>query len=135
MKIEPIKRFHAGAPRWVEFAICAPILFLLFFAAMEFCRVAMIRHTADNAVYEGCRVGIIPGATAAEARTEAERILNSLALANTAITVTPATINRDTEEVMVRVEVPLDSNSFVPHQFTAGQSVIRQLTMRREGVR
>ncbi len=47
----------------VEFAIVAPLLFFLFFASMEFCRVAMIRHTADNAVYEGCRVGIIPGAT------------------------------------------------------------------------
>ncbi len=56
----------------VEFAIVAPLLFLFFFAAMEFCRVAMIRHTADNAVYEGCRVGIIPGATVDEAKAEAD---------------------------------------------------------------
>ena len=50
-----------------EFAIVAPLLFLFFFAAFEFCRVAMIRHTADNAVYEGCRAGVIPGATTGEA--------------------------------------------------------------------
>ena len=39
----------------LEFAVVVPLLFLCFFAAFEFCRVAMIQHTADNAVYEGCR--------------------------------------------------------------------------------
>ena len=50
----------------VEFAIVSPLLFLFFFGAMEFCRVAMIRHTADNAVYEATRVGIIPGASSTD---------------------------------------------------------------------
>ena len=67
----------------VEFAIVAPILFLFFFAAFEFCRASMIRHTADNAVYEGARAAIIPGATAGEAQAEASLILNSLGLTNT----------------------------------------------------
>jgi Flp pilus assembly protein TadG len=119
----------------VEFAIVAPLLFLLFFASMEFCRVAMIRHTADNAVYEGCRAGIIPGATTAEVHSETEQILNSLGLNNVSIAVTPPAIDRDTDEVTVRVTVPLDDNSFVPNQFVAGRSVIRELTLRREGIR
>lgn len=119
----------------VEFAIVAPLLFFLFFASMEFCRVAMIRHTADNAVYEGCRVGIIPGATNAEVQSETQLILNSLALTNVGITVTPATIDKTTDEVTVRVVVPLDDNSFVPNQFVAGRSVTRELTLRREGIR
>ena len=119
----------------VEFAIVAPLLFFLFFASMEFCRVAMIRHTADNAVYEGCRVGIIPGATNAEVQAETRLILNSLALTNVGISVTPAVIDKDTDEVTVRVVVPLDDNSFVPNQFVAGRSVTRELTLRREGIR
>jgi Flp pilus assembly protein TadG len=119
----------------VEFAIVAPLLFFLFFASMEFCRVAMIRHTADNAVYEGCRVGIIPGATKAEVQAETQLILNSLALTNVGISVTPAVIDKDTDEVTVRVVVPLDDNSFVPNQFVAGRSVTRELTLRREGIR
>jgi len=119
----------------VEFAIVAPLLFFLFFASMEFCRVAMIRHTADNAVYEGCRVGIIPGATHAEVQAETQLILNSLALTNVGISVTPAVIDKDTDEVTVRVVVPLDDNSFVPNQFVAGRSVTRELTLRREGTR
>lgn len=119
----------------VEFAIVAPLLFFLFFASMEFCRVAMIRHTADNAVYEGCRVGILPGATNAEVQAETQLILNSLALTNVGISVTPAVIDKDSDEVTVRVVVPLDDNSFVPNQFVAGRSVTRELTLRREGIR
>lgn len=119
----------------VEFAIVSPLLFLFFFGAFEFCRVAMIRHTADNAVYEAARVGIIPGASAAEAQQEAERILNSLGLRNYDVEVTPANIDRDTEEITVSVEVPLDGNSFVPNQFVGGRTIERQLTMRREGIR
>ena len=119
----------------VEFAIVAPLLFLLFFASMEFCRVAMIRHTADNAVYEGCRAGIIPGATTAEVTAETQLILNSLGLTNVTIAVTPPVIDKDTDEVTVRVDVPLDDNSFVTNQFVAGRTVVRQLTLRREGIR
>jgi Flp pilus assembly protein TadG len=132
--IRQVAKARKGAAM-VEFAIVAPILFLFFFAAFEFCRVNMIRHTADNAVYEGARVAIIPGATAAEAEAEARLILNSLGLNNVTVTVTPGTIRRDTEEVTVRAEIPLDQNSFIPASFTSGQSVDRELTMTREGVR
>ncbi len=119
----------------VEFAIVAPILFLFFFAAFEFCRASMIRHTADNAVYEGARAAIIPGATAGEAQAEASLILNSLGLTNTTITVSPAALDADTEEVTVRVRVPLDDNSFLPNLFVGGVEIDRELTMVREGVR
>lgn len=119
----------------VEFAIVAPLLFLFFFAAMEFCRVAMIRHTADNAVYEGCRVGIIPGATVGEINNEATRILGSLGVTNVNIDVIPSKIEPDTDEVTVRIVVPLDDNSFVPNQFFSGRSITRELTLRREGIR
>jgi len=116
-----------------EFAIVAPLLFLFFFAAFEFCRVAMIRHTADNAVYEGCRAGVIPGATNSEAEAEARRVLGTLGVTSANVAVSPGSITRDTEDVTVRVEVPLDENSFVPNQFVAGRSIVRELTMRREG--
>jgi len=134
MKVFGKRQRRRQGAAMVEFAIVAPILFLLFFASMEFCRVAMIRHTADNAVYEGCRVGIVPGATVAEVQNETQRILSSLGLNNASIAITPPAIDRDTEEVTVRVTVPLDDNSFVPNQFVAGRSVIRELTLRREGI-
>ncbi|MCO8124596.1 pilus assembly protein [Stieleria sp. TO1_6] len=117
----------------VEFAIVAPMLFFFFFAAFEFCRVAMIRHTVDNAVYEACREAIVPGATASAARAKAEGILATLGLGDAEITVIPSTITRLTPNVTLTVAVSLDHNSFVPPQFTGGKVISRTLTMQREG--
>ena len=118
----------------VEFAIVAPLLFFFFFAAFEFCRVSMIQHTVDNAAYEACRKAIIPGGTAGEASQKAEQILSTLGLNSVDVQVTPSVIQRDTEDITVRISVPLDDNTFVPNQFVGGKSVVRELTMRREGV-
>ena len=62
------KRIHSnrrGAAA-VEFAMTAGLAFFFFFAALEFCRVSMMRHTVQNALYEGARIGIVPGATASD---------------------------------------------------------------------
>ena len=126
------KQVRSGAAL-SEFAIVAPLLFLLFFAAFEFCRVAMIRHTAENAVYEGCRLGLLPGATRGEVEAEARRVMGTLGVTNVSVTVSPSTITSDTQDVTVQVEVPLDKNSFVPNRFVAGRIITRDLTMRREG--
>ena len=117
----------------LEFAVVAPLLFLCFFAAFEFCRVAMIRHTADNAVYEGCRKAIIPGGTSHEATNETRRIMNTLGVTDFKISVIPTHIEPTTREVTVRIEVPLNQNSFVPNQFVAGKDIVRELTLYREG--
>jgi Flp pilus assembly protein TadG len=119
----------------VEFAVMVPILFVLFFACVEFSRVAMIRHTIDNAVYEAARTAIVPGGTAANAQAEARRMLSAMGIINSSIEVTPQTLTRSTPQVSVRINVPIDSNSYVPPQFFAGRSITRELTMQREGIR
>lgn len=117
----------------VEFAIVAPLVFFFFFAAFEFCRVAMIRHTADNAVYEAARRAIIPGGTAPAAQQEARRLLNAVGIHNHAVRVTPEPITPQTDAVTVLVRVPMEGNSFVPYQFFGGKVIERELTLRREG--
>src|SRR6056297_620277 len=119
----------------VEFVFVATIAFVLFFAAFEFCRVAMIRHTADNAVYEGARRGIIPGGRVEDVSNTTRRILRSVGVDDVRVTVTPATIARDTENITVAIRIPLDSNSLVPTNFFRGKVIGRSLTMRREGNR
>ncbi|MEO1523940.1 MAG: TadE/TadG family type IV pilus assembly protein [Planctomycetota bacterium] len=118
----------------VEFALTAGIAFATFFAAFEFCRVAMIRHTTDNAVYEACRVGIVPGATRADVEARAQTVLGTIGLGSTSITITPAVIDADTTDITVSIDVPIDGNSFVPPQFTGGNTISRTLTMQRERV-
>jgi len=116
----------------VEFAICAPILFLFTFASLEFSRVNMIRQTVENAMYEGCRRGIVPGATAQDVKDSAQVVLNAIAATNTQITVSPTVITEDTPDITVSIVVPVDDNSWVAPLFFNGMEVSNSMTLRRE---
>jgi Flp pilus assembly protein TadG len=116
----------------VEFAICVPILLLFFFAALEFSRVNMIRQTVENATYEGCRRGIVPGATAANCRTSAQAVLNTISVHGATINVTPAVITQDTPQVTVSVAIPVNNNSWVAPLFFKNKTVSNSMTLRRE---
>lgn len=126
-----VRRIRLGAVV-VEFAICAPILFMFFFASLEFSRVNMIRQSIENAAYEGARRGIVPGATAADCRASAQAVLNSVMARNATITVTPAVIVRNTPEVTVAISVPVNSNSWVIPVFFANRTVSGTMTLKRE---
>ena len=128
----PTRRQHRSGAVIVEFAICAPILFLFFFAALEFSRVNMIRQTIENATYEGSRRGIVPGATASDCRNAAQLVLNTVSTNDASITVTPGVITPDTPQVTVAVTVPIDSNSWITPLFFKNKSLTNSMTMRRE---
>ncbi len=116
----------------VEFAICAPILFMFFFASLEFSRVNMIRQSIENSVYEGARRGIVPGATADDCRNSAQAVLNSISARDATISVTPSVITKNTSEVTVAVSVPVNNNSWVIPVFFANRSISSAMTLKRE---
>ncbi|TWU22692.1 TadE/TadG family type IV pilus assembly protein [Bythopirellula polymerisocia] len=116
----------------VEFAICCPVLFLFTFAALEFSRVNMIRQTVENSVYEGCRRGIVPGATAANVEAAARFVLDATLISGAQVTVTPSVITEDTTNVSVSVVVPTNANSWVAPFFFTDTQISSDLTMRRE---
>ena len=116
----------------VEFAITIGLAFFFFFAAFEFCRVAMIRHSLDNAIYEGARQGITPGATNAEVENTVRFMLNTIGVRNAVISVDPSPIRVDSPTITVEVQLPLDSNVISPIRFFRGMSLDRSLTLDRE---
>jgi len=119
----------------VEFALTAGLAFLFFFGAFEFSRVAMIRGTMDNAIYEGARVGITPGATAGEVKKKVRDILGFSLVKVANITVQPNPILFDSKTVTVKVDLPLDKNTFSPAKFFSGKSIVRTIQMKREASR
>jgi Flp pilus assembly protein TadG len=125
------KRSRAGAVV-VEFAISAPILFMFFFAALEFGRVNMIRQTIENATYEGSRRGIVPGATADDCRNAAQAVLNTVSTNNADIDVTPSIITQNTTQVTVAITVPINDNSWVSPFFFKNKTLTNSMTLRRE---
>lgn len=120
-----LKRWGATT---VEFAFVSSIIFATFLAAAEFCRLSMMRHTLDNAVYEAARKSIVPGATAKEIESQAKSILSTLGISNARVSVDPQNITDETEFVTVKVELPLNQASFVP----VNSNMSRSLKMRRE---
>lgn len=116
----------------VEMAIATPLLFLLIFAAIEFSRMNMIRHTVDNAAYEAARRVIVPGADAADAEDRATQLLRTIGVRNGEIEVVPETIDNDTQEVVVTVSVPADGNGFIAPRFFQGHSFVGSCRLARE---
>jgi Flp pilus assembly protein TadG len=117
-----------------EFAIIAPVFFLIILALFEFSWLNVVRHTADNAAYEASRIAMVPGATAAEAITEANRIMAIIGIRGATATVNPAVITNASTQVTVNVTVPVDQNALVIPTFTGGMNLQSQSTLRTERV-
>ena len=116
----------------VEFALVTPVVFVIFFGAVEFSRVNVVRHTIDVAAYEGARRGIVPGATAADVEARVAEVLSNVAIANSTVTVTPATLE-GSSDVTVDVLTPMNNNGFISGTFMKGQTLSGQSTLAREG--
>ncbi|MDZ4657966.1 MAG: TadE/TadG family type IV pilus assembly protein [Bythopirellula sp.] len=116
----------------VEFAIVAPIFFLLMLASFEFSRMNVIRHTADNAAYEAARHAMVPGATAAEAVAKANTILNTVGTRGARVTITPTTLGPTVDTINVQIDVPLNQNGWIVPKFTSGRTLTAQSTLRTE---
>jgi len=127
----PSRKDRQGATL-VEFAIVAPVFFLFILAAFEFSRLNVIRHTADNAAYEAARHAMVPGATATEAIDRANRILNIVGTRGATVTINPATLGLNDDEITVTIDVPLSQNGWVVPKFTAGKTLRASSTLRTE---
>ncbi|MEO8268328.1 MAG: TadE/TadG family type IV pilus assembly protein [Aureliella sp.] len=116
----------------VEFAMTAPLLFLLLYAALELSHANMTFNTVEAACYEGARVGIVPGAKASECQAAAERILTISKIQGANVTVTPTDLNTSTQSVQVRISVPYAQTAIIPPTFTRLLTINRQCELVRE---
>ena len=119
----------------VEFCLVISLFFLFLFASVEFARLNMIRHAADNAAYEAARVAIVPGQTATQVQNHATQYLTNLGIHTPMITVNPNPILDNTDEVTVTVSISMNSNSWVTPMFTSGATLTRSATLRTERYR
>lgn len=117
----------------VEFALTAPILFMLVIAAIEFSRANMLFHSAAVAASEGARRGIIAGSTADEVADIVRQELSYIGIKESRIAVHPEVVTNDTKLVAVAVQVPVNANNgYVIPRFFAGKSITKVVAMPRE---
>ncbi len=126
-RLKQKKNARTGATA-VEFAFMVPIIFTMFLGSIEVTRINFIRNTASNACYEGARKAVLPGATTAEAETEARRLINTLNVG------TGATVNvtSTTDSVTVAITIPVNQNSWGITRFTKGLNVTQSCKLSRE---
>jgi Flp pilus assembly protein TadG len=129
--LHQVQRLRRGAAA-VEFAITAPVFFIFLLAAFEFGWMNVIRHTADNAAYEAARAAMVPGATVAEAKSKADRLLSIVGARGATVTVTPDPLSAKSKEVTVAIEIPLNRNAIVVPKFTNNTSIRSESSLRTE---
>lgn len=118
----------------VEFAITAPLVFLLFFGCLELSRMNMIRNTSNNAAFEAARNVIVPGAQSSQAVSVAQALMQTIGVQNATVNITPSTITTQTTSVTVSVSTPLASNLYLSPMFLQGVTIKSTCTMALENL-
>ena len=119
----------------MEFALVAPLLFMVILGMIEFGRMSMVQQVITNASREGARRGVLDGATTSEVTTAVKSYLTGASVKDATVTVTPNPPNSAGfgEPVTVTVSVPFNKVTWLPKpMFLSGKTLTAQSIMRRE---
>lgn len=124
----------------MEFALVAPVFFLMILGMLELGRAVMVQQMLTNAAREGARVGVLDNKTVADIETQVKRFLPSLPTGGSlAIRVNPngpdyPSNPGDPVEVVVSIAFSEVSWVPVPKYLSGGVNLSATAIMRREGV-
>lgn len=122
----------------VEFAVVAPVFFLLIFGMIEYGRMVMVQQLIVNASREGARQSVLENATTSSVETAVNDYLATTSLGNatSSVTVTPApqTATRG-DNIAVTVTLNFASVSWLPSPMFLGAAELSATSvMRREAM-
>lgn len=121
----------------VEFAVVAPVFFLVVLGIIEFGRMVMAQQVITNAAREGARVAVLDSATAARVTTRVTDYLAAAGVSGATVTVTPnpPTSAGFGQPVSVRIDIPFTAVSALSAPFmSAAKTLTSEAVMRRETV-
>lgn len=130
------RRRRRGASA-VEFAVVAPVFFMLIFGMFEFGRMLMVQQVLTNGARSGARVAVIDGATATEVTSKVQEYLRGGSINGSDVNITLDPSNpaqSDTgDAVTVQLSVPFEKVSWLPTPWFLKDRTLRaHSTMRRE---
>ena len=130
-RLRPSRLSRRGAAV-VEFAVCAPVFFVVLFAIIEFSRMLQIQHTVRQAAIEGARAGLALDASTSDATTAATNITGIIGIVSPTVTVSPNPIVWSSQTIQVTVSADPAKNGWFLWFFTAGKPISATITMDRE---
>ena len=123
-----INRRDRSGVTTVEFALVAPVIFVVFLGAIEIANMNYCRNLANDTCYQVARAAIVPGADISSIEADAREGLE-------AVGITDATIDtRDIagDSIEVEVTIPLDQNSWGIGRFTSGWTIAQRCQLARQ---
>ena len=122
----------------VEFALVAPVFFLLIFGMIEFGRMIMVQQVITNGSREGARIAVLDGSSGANVLTVVGDYLESAHISGATVAVSPSEPSSAGygEPVTVTVTIPFSQVSWLPSPMLIGGDTELTATsvMRRETV-
>jgi Flp pilus assembly protein TadG len=112
----------------VEFAMVAPVIFLMFFGALEIASLNFARHAIGFAAYESARKLTIPGGTVAIGQAEGLRQLNLVGLGK-GVTIE---MTDSPTSITCTVRIPSSGFSWGPVGFFANYTLKETCTLTKE---
>ena len=121
----------------VEFALVAPILFLLIFACIEFARIMMTISMIEQSAFEAARHVAVLGATADEGQELVRAELGILGINEAVVSVVGLSngaeqteINDNSDHISVNIVVPF--NDFMLFSTGGGGDIERRAVVKTE---
>ena len=112
----------------VEFALVAPIIFLIFFGALDIASMNFARHAMGFAAYESARKLTIPGGTVTSGQAEALRQLNLVGLGTGAVIQITDSPTSETSTI----RIPSSRFSWGPVGYFSGYTLRETCTLTKE---
>lgn len=119
----------------VEFALIAPLLFMLFLGFVDVGRAIMVKNLLTSAARDGARSATLDGATVTDIQEQVSTFLIGASVGGVTVTVTPdpLTTAEIGDPVSVNASVPFSAVSWLPSSFYfGGVSLESTVVMRRE---
>jgi Flp pilus assembly protein TadG len=119
----------------VEFAIVAPVFFLMVIGFIEFGRALMVQQVLINASRVGARQASTTGATTGQVQSAVQNYTTGVAVNGVTITVTPDPSSAAAgTAITVEASVPFSNVSWMPSAwFLGGKTLKATSQMRKEG--
>ncbi len=117
----------------LEFAVAAPVVFLIIFGCIEITRMSLLLNLAQDACYDAARHAMVEGATTAEATARAQQVLALFGTRNATIQINNgAGITSTSTHVQVNISVPMRDNAYVLKYFYTNRFINASIKLKLE---
>jgi Flp pilus assembly protein TadG len=119
----------------VEFAVVAPVFFMMIIGFIEFSRAMMVQQVLVSASRVGARTAITLNATTTEVNAAVQSYTQGLAVSGVSAVVSPSPdVTAPGDLITVTASVPYADVSWLPSAwFLGGKLLTCESTMRKEG--